>query len=266
MRNRLPRLVAQGVLVRPYPGVYVLSCREHEPLVRVRAAHLWLPRAVMLGPAARVVFGEAPGLPLIDVAMMGGIVPGRGVRRHRIDVPDVVEVGGIRVPEPAWNAAWSAPYDNGAAIDAFLHRGGQLRSVRLAAESMDRMRCQPLRKRIVEESRDLPWSQLEREMHKLLRRVTKERWHTNVPIRVSTGEVFVVDIAFPDQRLVIELDGWEFHRSRVAFDEDRRRTALLVADGWRVIRLTWGQVFGAPELVLDIVRGALGMRRLRAAA
>lgn len=44
------------------------------------------------------------------------------------------------------------------------------------------------------------------------------------------------------QRLVIELDGWEFHFDREQFEEDRRRDAVLSALGYRVLRFSYQQV------------------------
>ena len=48
-----------------------------------------------------------------------------------------------------------------------------------------------------------------------------------------------VDFAWPDRRLIVELDSWEFHRTRHAFEDDRRTDRRLKAAGWTVIRLTW---------------------------
>jgi very-short-patch-repair endonuclease len=48
-----------------------------------------------------------------------------------------------------------------------------------------------------------------------------------------------VDVAWPEPRLIIELDSWEYHRTRQAFEDDRQRDRHLAARGWRVIRVTW---------------------------
>ena len=47
-----------------------------------------------------------------------------------------------------------------------------------------------------------------------------------------------IDLAYPEDRLAIELDGWDHHRTRTAFDDDRARANLLVASGWSVVRFT----------------------------
>ena len=52
------------------------------------------------------------------------------------------------------------------------------------------------------------------------------------------GRTFRIDLAYPARRLAIELDGWEFHRTRTAFDDDRARANLLVTHGWTLVRFT----------------------------
>jgi very-short-patch-repair endonuclease len=48
-----------------------------------------------------------------------------------------------------------------------------------------------------------------------------------------------VDFCWPQPRLIVELDGWDTHHTRAAFEHDRRRDAALQAAGWRVLRFTW---------------------------
>src|SRR3954447_15730195 len=48
-----------------------------------------------------------------------------------------------------------------------------------------------------------------------------------------------VDFAWPDRRLILELDSWEYHRTRHAFEDDRRTDRRLKAKGWTVVRITW---------------------------
>ena len=56
-------------------------------------------------------------------------------------------------------------------------------------------------------------------------------------VRMGT-RTFRIDLAYPAVRLAIELDGWDFHRTRTAFDDDRTRANLLVANGWTLVRFT----------------------------
>ena len=62
---------------------------------------------------------------------------------------------------------------------------------------------------------------------------------------------------WPRRRLVVEVDGYAFHGSRVAFERDRSRDARLVAAGYRVLRVTWRQLTAEPERVVAILAAAL---------
>jgi very-short-patch-repair endonuclease len=48
-----------------------------------------------------------------------------------------------------------------------------------------------------------------------------------------------VDFVWPERKLVVELDSWEYHRTRAAFEDDRRTDRRLRAAGWTVLRVTW---------------------------
>jgi very-short-patch-repair endonuclease len=67
-----------------------------------------------------------------------------------------------------------------------------------------------------------------------------------------------VDFLFAEQRLVIEADGWAFHRSRAAFERDRERDAALTLAGHRVLRFTDRQVEREPATVAAAITAALG--------
>ena len=69
------------------------------------------------------------------------------------------------------------------------------------------------------------------------------------------GRTFRVDLAYVGIKLAIELDGWEFHGSRSAFDDDRARANALVAAGWTVLRFTSRSTDAE---IVACVRAALG--------
>ena len=74
--------------------------------------------------------------------------------------------------------------------------------------------------------------------------------------RVRVGKrTFRIDLAYPLARLAIELDGWEFHSSRTAFDDDRARANALVAAGWTLLRFTSRSTDAE---IVECVRAALG--------
>jgi very-short-patch-repair endonuclease len=63
---------------------------------------------------------------------------------------------------------------------------------------------------------------------------------SDLPLPESNVRVagYEVDFAWPEQRLVVETDGWSTHSSPQSFEGDRRRDAELVARGYRVVRVT----------------------------
>jgi very-short-patch-repair endonuclease len=57
----------------------------------------------------------------------------------------------------------------------------------------------------------------------------------------------LVDAYFPEHKLVIELDGWEFHNDRAAFNNDRNRDADLLAIDHGTVRITWERLKYKPD-------------------
>jgi hypothetical protein len=68
-----------------------------------------------------------------------------------------------------------------------------------------------------------------------------------------------LDFVWPAHRLVVEVDGWESHRTRVAFQQDRTTTNALQLDGFVVLRFTWEDVNRRPAMVAGQIRRALGL-------
>jgi very-short-patch-repair endonuclease len=59
-----------------------------------------------------------------------------------------------------------------------------------------------------------------------------------------------VDCRWPDRRLTVELDSYTYHRSRHAWEEDRRREREAYARGDEFRRYTYGDVFERPARML----------------
>lgn len=82
------------------------------------------------------------------------------------------------------------------------------------------------------------------------------------------GERFVarIDLAFPAERLAIELDSRLFHDfadDDPVFVNDRRRGNRIVNLDWTLLRFTWDDYRETPHVLVQTVRDAL--RRLRSA-
>jgi very-short-patch-repair endonuclease len=58
------------------------------------------------------------------------------------------------------------------------------------------------------------------------------------------------DLSYPRARLVIEVDGYEYHSGRRAWLKDRRVQNALVLRGWRVLGVTWEDVRTRPDAIV----------------
>jgi Protein of unknown function (DUF559)/Transcriptional regulator, AbiEi antitoxin len=72
---------------------------------------------------------------------------------------------------------------------------------------------------------------------------------------------YEVDVLWPAQRLVVELDGYAFHHARKAFESDRARDAALQLAGYRVLRVTHRRLVDDPSAVIETVRTLLAAGR-----
>ena len=58
---------------------------------------------------------------------------------------------------------------------------------------------------------------------------------------------YEVDVLFAAERVIVELDGWDFHQDRRAFERDRNRDADTLASGLATVRITWPRMSQAPQ-------------------
>ena len=71
---------------------------------------------------------------------------------------------------------------------------------------------------------------------------------------------FETDFHWPRDRLVVEVDGFEHHRERPAFNRDRFRGLTHEARGWHVVRVSADDVYDRPQLIEDALRRITGWR------
>jgi very-short-patch-repair endonuclease len=96
--------------------------------------------------------------------------------------------------------------------------------------------------------------ELERRFAAALASTDLPRPHRNADVAVA-GRFFEVDCLWRGQRVIVELDGGFVHGTWRTSERDRERDRLLVADGWRVVRVTWRQLRDdAPAVIADLRR------------
>lgn len=248
--------VHRGGQRRILPGVYSVDGSEtwwH----RVHAAQLRYPQAVLCGPtAARLQYWEELDNDHVHLAGVRTRTTPSWLESFRGQVPRELrrQLDVLTVTTPALTVLDLIPSLGGRAIDEALRRRAvTLDQLTLALQLTADRAGNNQRARLIRQSRDSPWSELEREGHVLLRKHHVRGWLGNHPIRVG-GRVFYADVAFPAQRLIIEFDGWSFHRSREDLDRDSWRQNLLMLAGWTVLRYTRATLGDMPDQVRQYLK------------
>lgn len=225
----------------------VLACGPDAVLSHRSAIALWELRPAPSGP--------------IDVT-----VPARGRRGQ-----DGIRVHNVRTLHPddrAWVDGIPVTVPHRTLLDyAELARPQQLRLALEAAERRDlldgmtleglcarspgRRGIRALKEAVARLQGPAPWTQseLENRFLVLIREAGIPEPHANV-----TVAGLVVDFFWPKQRLVVEVDGYEFHRSRARFEDDRRRDAKLQLANCRVLRVTHRRIGQPRALVRDVLQ------------
>jgi very-short-patch-repair endonuclease len=78
---------------------------------------------------------------------------------------------------------------------------------------------------------------------------------------IAGSRRFQVDCHWPGTNRIVELDGWQGHKGRAAFREDRARDRILDVHGYTVTHLTWNQLDDEPEAIASDLRVLLGIDR-----
>ena len=159
-------------------------------------------------------------------------------------------------------ASCLSPDDLELALDSILRRGSPgPRTISCYLDEFGRGRrgTGKLRKLVdgylAKESND---SVLETKFLQLVRRA-------NLPVPESQFRVMIdgrvlrrADFAYPERKILIELDGYDPHSGRSAFQADRQKDNKVSIVGWLVLRFTWYDVTQRPDYVVHQLRLALG--------
>lgn len=85
-------------------------------------------------------------------------------------------------------------------------------------------------------------------------RLPRPRFNASLSLR---GRFYEIDCLWEAQRFAVELDSREVHATPRAFEADRRRDRVLLAEGYRTGRATWRQLHDEPDEVIADLRRAL---------
>jgi very-short-patch-repair endonuclease len=264
--SAVSRRLAAGLLHPLHRGVYSVGIPHVSFQGRYLAAVLASgPEAALSHRGAGDLWGIRPndaGHIEITVPRTRVRVPGVRVHRSRMmDPRDFTSIDGIRVTSLARTlldlSAVVKPQDLEVAID----RAERLRIFDLGAvvEVLERAHgrrgARALRRAIAAYEPSTQKSELERRFKELVQRsgLSMPSFNAAVDGERATHEV---DAFWAEERLAVQLDGFEFHRTRRDRERDADSDADLELVGHRVMRLTWDDV---------AVHGERTLRRIRVA-
>lgn len=249
----------KGELRRLLPGIYCAP--EPDLAVRVLAATAFRPGCVVTGAAAARLLWW-PEVTVGDVSLavphtVCGRYEGFAWERRRVPADLAVDRDQVRIAAPAVSVLDLIPSLGGTVIDEALRRGAvTLSDLWSTMTELGQRPGNAFRSTLLHDSRDEPWSEAERSAHRTLRQAGITGWRTNYRVR-ALGADFWVDIAFPEHRVIVEVDGWQFHGGREAFTRDRWRYATLAAAGWVVLPFAATALTDETDTFLKVVRAAL---------
>ena len=86
-----------------------------------------------------------------------------------------------------------------------------------------------------------------------------------LPLAPVRSQVWIAGVGrvdlLVDGWLVLEADGYEFHRDRASYRNDRRRQNALAAAGYTVLRFSYEDIVHDEERVLETIRAVLARGR-----
>jgi very-short-patch-repair endonuclease/predicted transcriptional regulator of viral defense system len=288
--SSIDRRLAAGRLTGLHRGVYrvgppvaprtremaaVLACGGATVLARGHAAAevRGVAAALSHGSATELLrlFPDRRGRGPMEVSVAGSCRRHAGIHVHRVralPADEVTWVEGIPVTTPARTILDMAPSLatrelervvaeaialRGTTPDGLLRLARSLRHAR--RPGVHRVRAllgadsDPARTRSVAEERFL----------ELVRK-------TDVPDPETDFRIgrYTVDFVWPNQRVVVEIDGFTYHSSPASLEADHRRDSDLDAAGFHVLRFTWRKIQKEPMKVVGRVCRAIGRAEGRA--
>jgi very-short-patch-repair endonuclease len=240
-----------GALLREHPGVYrvghrapsvearylaaVWACGDGAVLSGRAAAHLWglikgsAPAPEVTAPAKRRVHGVTTKRSRHIERTTHRAIPITTVPRTLVDVAAVLSL----------DALARACHEAGVLYDTTPRQVEAVLAERARTKGAKELR------EVLSGDAQVTLSELERRFQDLLREAGLPLPKTN---KRAGGRR--VDCRWPDRRLTVELDSYRYHRSRHAWERDRRREREAHARGDEFRRYTHGDVLESPDATL----------------
>ena len=207
--------------------------------VRTTDLHLTVPGDERRGRSrAEVIVHRTTSLPRRDRREVDGI-PCTSAARTLVDISAMVDDEAL---EAAFESARRMGLTTHTPVARISDAAGRRNGRAALARVLDHAAARPLD------------SRLEVKLSRLLRA-------SSLPSSLPQYQLdrYRLDHAWPEARVGIEADGFQYHGRWLLWKRDRRRIATIESLGWRLVHVTWEDVTRAPAQTLDRLALALGI-------
>jgi very-short-patch-repair endonuclease len=269
-RHSIDRLVASRRWTGLFPCVYRIIGATESWQQLIFAAHLWAGADAVASHRAAAALWELdgchPGVIELTSPRYLRRPPTLVVHRSSVASFDCTWRHGIPLTTPARTLL-----DLGAVVDRSVVEMAVEDALRRGLVSLPRLRwtldrlgrrgrpgTSPLREVLENRGKRAVTtdSALEVKLLRVLRSAGLPEPVAQFHVRDRGRVIARVDFAYPEYKLAIEVDGYEFHSRKADWQRDRTVQNALTLRGWRVLRVTNEDVDRHPNDVIDQVRAA----------
>lgn len=266
--------IKTGFLFPVFPGVYSVGRSE------LSMQGLWMasvlaagPGAVLAGRSAATAWGFMDHRTTVDVLSKGrgggkkSLLPVSHSRTwpylfihrvRRLHRQDIRELDGIPITSPSRASLDLAGLVPPRQFDHAFMEADRLQLLddndlsRLALECRGRGGGERFRHMVSLRNPDI--GRARSILEGIFMELARDLERPEVNVEVQGKEM---DFVWREKSVIVECDGWEFHRGREAFEQDALEDVRLRSAGWTVLRLTWRMVTEHPDEVESMVRSVL---------
>lgn len=241
--------ITAGYLIPVHAGVYAVGVHREDVWARAMAAVLACGDGALLSHAAAAGLWDIRDWPRVMEVTVTGHRRRPGIRIHRCHTltgRDRRTRNGIKVTSPARTVLDISPrltdkQRTRAVNDARHNAGLKLDHLHDVLDRNPHHPGTPLLRPFVERRTGPTRSEFEDAFMAMV-----ERYELPVPLFNRRVNGYEVDVLFPEHRLIVECDGYDFHSDRAAFVSDRERDTDNLDHGYVTIRVTYERVTDEP--------------------
>jgi hypothetical protein len=250
--GRVQARLRNGTLVKRHDGVYCQAPARQDPQALIAAAVVaGGPTAVASHASAAFLWGFVPHWEHPpEIALPTGDRRPRHILTHRcpsLQPRDITRQRGVPTTSPARTVLDLAPRLSNKTLTRLVNDTLRSRLLRPAAlrDVLDRNRHHPATRLLTpfaENPGNPTRSAFEDDFLAFIEKYNLPAPQINVYVNGRE-----VDAYFPDHNVIVECDGWEYHKDPEAFEADRERDTANLDHGLSTVRITKKRLTNTPD-------------------